>query len=595
MKFFGYTGVSLFVDLSSGQIQEFNTPPELCEGFLGGRGFGVALLKDYIRYSPYDEEMPIVFASGPLVGTPVPTSGRGSIISRSPLTGTVFDCSVGGRFFTELKKAGYDICVIRGVSKGWVYIDIENRSARLRDASELSGMNTDEVLKALSDGGSLASIGRAGERLVRYASIIIDGHYAAGRGGLGAIMGAKRLKAIRVKGNKRIKIQNRQLLDEARAEIMRLLRASPAIFGEFGLSNYGTPTLVDLIHARRLEPTANFKESFFHGSGKYSGYRLKELYKTRKTGCRGCPILCKKKGQKGEVIPEYETVSHFGALNLNDDIHSIVKANRLCNEYGLDTISTAATIACYSEYIGRPLKPEEIVELVKAIGERRDTGDALAEGSRRFADSIGMPRISMTVKGLELPAYDPRGAYGMALAYATSNRGGCHLRAYPISYEILRKPVYVDRFSFEGKARMVKISEDMNAVVDSLTACKFVFFATTLEEYAKALNAVTGMTHNVQSLLSIGERIWLVERYLNQLNGFSGRDDTLPERFFQKEGYSNGRITVAPIDREAFQKALKRYYCVRGYSEEGLIEGTLLERLLSDLRKYTPFKGIPID
>jgi aldehyde:ferredoxin oxidoreductase len=181
----------------------------------------------------------------------------------------------------------------------------------------------------------------------------------------------------------------------------------------------------------------------------------------------------------------------------------------------------------------------------------------------------------MSVKGLELPAYDPRGAYGMALAYATSNRGGCHLRAYPISHEILRKPVATDRFSFEGKARIIKIAEDLNAVVDSLTACKFVFFAAGLEEYAKVINAVTGAQHDVQSLLSIGERIWHLERRFNETNGFDSRSDDLPERFFTEPGSSGGHVAIRPIDREAFLKARQDYYRIRGYRSESCAKGLI--------------------
>ncbi len=567
----GYTGKSITIDLSAGRGEIFETPLDLREKFIGGRGFGVAVLREHVTRPFCSEEMPLTFASGPLVGTTAPTSGRLSVISRSPLTSTVFDCSVGGRFATELKRAGFDMLIVHGVSKDWVVIEIEDGGFSIRDARDLAGKNTAETAALLGGEGSTAVIGRAGEKGVRFAAIVFDGHYLAGRGGLGAVMGAKGIKAVRVKGTGEVKVADPGALKKAREEIMRLLRASPAVFGEFGLSEFGTAALVDLIHARRMEPTENFRKSLFPEAGEYSGYRMKSVYDTRKKGCRGCPILCKKVGRAGEVMPEFETVSHFGALNGNSDLGSIVEANRLCNDYGLDTITTASTIACYSELLGRRLSAEDLLRHVVLIGERRGIGEALSEGSRRFAESKGVPELSMSVKGLELPAYDPRGAYGMALAFATSNRGGCHLRAYPISYEILRKPVAVDRFSFAGKARMVKISEDMNAVVDSLTACKFVFFAASLEEYAKALNAVTGMDHDVQSLLRVGERIWLLERHLNTLNGFSRRDDDLPERFFNETGYSDSRISVGPIDRRDFNDALRRYYRIRGYDEEGRV------------------------
>lgn len=563
----GYSGKAIRVNLTEKEVVVFKTPEDLCREFIGGRGFGVKLVSDRIKEDYYSPYMPIIFATGPLVGTSVPTSGRVSIISRSPLTGTVFDCSAGGKFGSELKRAGFDYIEITGVSKKWVILNIENNNVTIEDAEGLNGKNISEIVPIIGGKGSFAAIGRSGEKQVRFSSIVFDGHYLAGRGGLGAVMGAKRLKAIRVKGDGEIGVVNPEGIKKAREEIMRLLRASQAIFGEFGLSEFGTAALVDLIHSRRMEPTENFKKTIFHGSSNYSGYTMKKRYRTKKTGCAGCSILCKKIGPMEEKIPEFETVSHFGALNGCDDLEAIIKANRICDEYGLDTISAASTIACHSEIMGVRSKPEEMINLLKEIAERSSSlGDALAEGSLRYARDLGHPELSMSVKGLELPAYDPRGSYGMALAYATSNRGGCHLRAYPIGHEILRKPVATDRFSFEGKARIVKIAEDMNAVVDSLTACKFVFFAASLEEYARAVTAVTGIEYDVQSLLKTGERIWNLERRLNKQNGFSIADDDLPERFFKEEGSSSKNIKIPPINRDEFLKARENYYRVRGYT-----------------------------
>ncbi len=545
-----------------------DTPGDLCDGYLGGRGLGVALMGDRITHSYDSPLMPLIFATGPLVGTAAPTSGRMSVVSRSPLTGTIFDCSVGGRFGTELKRAGIDFIEITGVSKRWVTVNIDSKGVSIEDAGQMSGENISKICRLIGREGSFAAIGRAGEKQVHYASIIVDGHYAAGRGGLGAVMGAKKLKAIRVRGDNAISVADPKGLKNAREEIMRLLRASPAVFGAFGLSEFGTAALVDLIHARRMEPTDNFRRTLFPDAAHYSGYAMKTRYRPRKTGCAGCPVLCKKVSADGEIIPEFETVSHFGALNGCSNLDSIVEANRICNDYGLDTISAASSIACYCEINGLRLTSEGMLKILKGIGDRKGaTGEALAEGSFRYAESQGHPEFSMSVKKLELPAYDPRGAYGMALAYVTSNRGGCHLRAYPVSHEILRKPVATDRFSFEGKARMIKIAEDLNAVVDSLTACKFVFFAAGLEEYSRAVNAVTGKDHNIQSLMEIGQRVWNLERKMNAMNGFTIEDDDLPSRFFNEEGSSGAAVKIAPIHREEFLKARENYYIVRGYSK----------------------------
>lgn len=577
---YGYTSKSLRVDLSSQKTEIISTPSGLCDNFIGGRGFGVALIGKRIQNEFDSPDMPLIFASGPLVGTSAPTSGRSSVISRSPLTGTMLDCSVGGKFGTELKKAGFDFIEIVGVSDNWIVLNIDEGKVTIEDAERLKGKNVEEARKLIGTEGSDAVIGLAGEKGVSFASIVFDGHYLAGRGGLGAVMGAKRIKAIKVKGDSSVTVYDREGLKDSREEIMRLLRASQAVFGELGLSEFGTSALVDLIHARRMEPTDNFRGTFYDSAPSYSGYRLKNRYKSKKTGCAGCPVLCKKVGENGEIIPEYETVSHFGALNRNNDVASIVEANRLCNDFGLDTITTASTISCYAEIEDTAPGPQEILDIIRKIGIReKGLGYALAEGSYRYAKARGRPELSMSVKGLELPAYDPRGAYGMALAYATSNRGGCHLRAYPISHEILRKPVATDRFSFEGKARVIKIAEDMNAVIDSITACKFVFFAASLEEYAKAVSAVTGVNQDAQSLLKVGERIYVLERYLNSLNGFDIKDDDLPERFFSEGGSSSANLQVRPLDRQEFLSARNNYYRVRGYEQDGVPGKDLLVRL----------------
>lgn len=577
---YGYTSKSLKIDLSAKKVDIVNTPVDLMENYVGGRGMGVALIGKRIMLDYDDIDMPLIFASGPLVATEAPTSGRSSVISRSPLTGTIFDCSVGGRFGTEIKRAGFDFIEITGKADRWTMLSIDDQNVVISDAEHLAGINVEKARTLLEPRGSDAIIGIAGEHQVAFSSIVFDGHYLAGRGGLGAVMGSKKLKAICVKGSGSFEIFDAPALTRSREEIMRLLRASQAVFGELGISEFGTAALVDLIHSRRMEPTNNFRQTFYDASSSYSGYNLKSHYKAKKTGCMGCPILCKKIGARGEVMPEYETVSHFGALNTNDDAAVIVEANRLCNDYGLDTITTAATISCYSEIEGEKLNADNLLELIHEIaGLKTERGRMLSRGSRQYAILSGNPKASMSVKGLELPAYDPRGAYGMALAYATSNRGGCHLRAYPISHEILRKPVATDRFSFEGKARIIKIAEDMNAVIDSLTACKFVFFAASLEEYAKAVSAVTGKAHDTQSLLKIGERIYVLERYLNSLNKFNSDDDDLPERFFFEAGSSSSQIRVRPLDRQEFLDARSNYYRVRGYDEKGVPTQALMERL----------------
>jgi len=559
-----WCGRSLFVDLSSGTIEKRDIPQDILRSWIGGRGLGVHLMKDLIRLDPFDPDMQLIFAVGPLCGTPAPTSSRMSVVSRSPLTGTIFDSSVGGDIALRLKSAGYDCLIVTGKAKAPVYLEIDDDKVKLNDAASLWGKGCGEVNHSLEKKGSVACIGPAGEKLVKFANIMIGGNNSVGRGGMGALMGVKNLKAVVISGSKKTTVADPTKFKKAQDDIMRLLRASSVVMGELGLTEYGTAALVDIVEERRMAPTENFRKTFFPEAKAYSGPSLRKLYGGKKEGCAVCPIQCKKMTACGRPMPEYETLSHFGALNANSDPESIVKANLLCNNMGLDTITTAATIAAYGEARGRFCSPDEILDMVRKIASREGEGDALAEGSKRYCASIGKPQFSMNVKGLELPAYDPRGSYGMALAYGTSSRGGCHLRAYPISQEILRKPVATDRFSFDGKARLIKVCEDVNAVVDSLSVCKFAFLGASIEEYAHALAAATGEKYTGQGLSRAGGQIVSLERQYNKENGFSEKDDLLPERFYTEEGSSGGGIEVPAIDRERYREELNKYYRIRG-------------------------------
>lgn len=576
---YGWTGKILYVNLESGSCRREDIPTELLQGYLGGRGLGVRLMREYFRLDPFDPQMPLIFAVGPLCGTTSPTSARLACVSRSPLTGTIYDCSAGGRFPWRLKAAGLDAVFITGKSSRPVYLAIDDDRVEILPADHLWGKEIKETVAALKERGSVTAIGPAGENGVLFANIMMGEGNSIGRGGLGAVMGAKGLKAVTVNGTRVTGIADRERFEAARSDVMRLFRASPVIFGELGIAEYGTPALVDLMAQRRMAPTENFRSTFFADSGNYSGPAIRKECGAKKDGCYGCPIQCKKSSADGEPLPEYETVNHFGALNGISDLHAIVKANTLCNELGMDTISAAATLSAFGEARGRFPDAEEVSRLLSDIAYRRGEGESLSLGSRRASEQMGRPELSMSVKSLELPAYDPRGAYGMGLAYVTSNRGGCHLRAYPISHEILRKPVPTDRFSFSGKARIIKIAEDVNAAVDSLVACKFAFFGATLEEYGELLSAVSGVEYTPESLKAIGERIYLTERFYNCENGFTVSDDALPQRFFTEAGSGGEGIDVPAIDRARFDEELQKYYRIRGLNERGEFQDpSFLER-----------------
>lgn len=567
---YGWHGKILHINLSDKTSRIEEPSSAMYEKFIGGKGLAGQYLYDTIAL-PWDSpDMPLLFFTGPLVDTPSPTSGRMAIASRSPLTGTVGDTSVGGKLGTQIKRAGIDGIVITGRSGDWCGVSIRDGAVEFRDAAGLRGKSASETLRDIESGGSTAVIGPAAENGVLFASIMIDGHYSSGRGGLGLVMAAKHLKYLTVSGSGKTAVHDRALLDRAREEIIRLTSASPVLLGELGISNFGTGALLDLIQSRKMLPTDNFRATAFDDALSVNAYRYRTKYHTKKTGCAGCHILCKKKGESGEIMPEYETMSHFTALLGNTDLDAVVEANRVCNEAGMDTITAAATLACFSEIHNAALSPRDIISLLGDIAASRSAGAELKLGSYRYAESHGRPEASITVKKLELPAYDPRGARGMALAYATSTRGGCHLRAYPVSHEILRKPVATDRFTFSGKARIIKIGEDLNAVVDSLTACKFLFFAATLEEFALAFQGVTGTATTAQDLLRAGERIYYRERMMNARNGFTAADDDLPARFFTQDGTGGDGIEMAAIDRAAFLKARSDYYTIRGLDGDGL-------------------------
>ncbi|MCK9274210.1 MAG: aldehyde ferredoxin oxidoreductase family protein [Syntrophales bacterium] len=567
---FGWCGKILRIDLTAEEFFIEEPEREVLHTYIGGRGLAGSYLAQEVTRDWNDPAMPLLLFAGPLVGTVSPASGRMTIMSRSPLTGTVGDTSAGGNFGTFLKKAGWDGILITGASTSLCGIEIADGAVVINHVPEFAGLTTEETVQYLADKGSTAVIGPAAERGVLFSNIIIDGHSAAGRNGIGLIFAAKNIKYISVRGTGKVPVHDPEELKRAREDIVRLTAASPVLLGELGISRYGTPALYDLMHTRNMMPTDNFRKTSFDDAPSMNAFNLHKTYKPLNAGCRGCHIRCKKITPKGSAIPEFESLSHFSALLNNSDLPSVVEANRICNELGMDTISAASTLACYSELEERTLTSREICKLLHDIGwGRGEIGIALGQGSARYAKSQGSPESSISVKGQELPAYDPRGAYGMALAYATSTRGGCHLRAYPVSHEILRKPVATDRFSWSGKSRIIKIAEDANAVVDSLAACKFIFFAASLEEYARAFTATTGVETSAQDLLKKGERIYYLERIMNSRNGFSSADDDLPPRFFSGHGSARNNASAKPLDRNDFLVARSNYYKIRGLDAKG--------------------------
>jgi aldehyde:ferredoxin oxidoreductase len=558
---YGWTGKTVTIDLSDSSITETKGDAGILHSFIGGRGLGVKIYYDAVDpfIDPLSPENLLIFATGPLTGTLAPMSGRHTLVSKSPLTGTIFDSSSGGFFGKELKFAGIDALIIKGASEKPVYISIENNDIDIHPADRLWGENVRSCTGKLSSKGRVACIGRAGERLVPIANVMNDNSHACGRGGLGAVMGSKKLKALVVKGDNKPVIADEPGFRKARDEAMRLIKEGP--ISSKGLHTYGTSALLNLINYLKVMPTWNFRESEFSSADKVSGDFIRENYDIKNNTCYNCMIACRhviKSGAfEGHEIPEYETLWAYGPDNKNADIKAVIRANRLCNDYGIDTISSGSTIAAYAEIMGEDIK--EFSELIKRIGECDGIGKELGRGSRALAKSHGKD-TAMHSKGLELPGYDPRGVYGMALAYATSNRGGCHLRAYTVSPEILGKPSKVDRFTFSGKAELILKIQNETAALDSLALCLFVSFAMAREEFAALLRTATGVEYSTDRFMKCGERIWNLERMFNIRAGFSRKDDALPDRFFESGG----------IDRAEFEMALDEYYLLRGWDGNGI-------------------------
>ncbi len=570
---YGWTGKILHIDVTRRAV-EIETPSrEILDRYVGGKGLGGRYMRRTAHLDWNHPDQVLCVFAGPLAGTAAPASGRAHVVSKSPLTGLVGDASVGGKLATRIKRAGWDGMVITGQADRPVGIEIEDARVKIVDAASLWGMDTQMVHNHLKPGkASLMAIGPAAENGVRYASITVDRHFAAGRTGLGLCMAQKQIKYIQVNGRGRTLVKHPGLLKTAREDILRLSAASPVLMGQLGFSCLGTGAVYDLIDNRRMMPTDNFQKTRFDHAAKLNAALYARQYAPQKHGCLGCHVQCKKTGTRnGQTVamPEFETMSHFTALIGCADADLVVQANQLCNRLGMDTISAAATLACHREITGINYHPDQVLSLLEKIARATGDGRDLGQGAAAYAEKMGQPQAAMAVKGMELPAYDPRGAYGMALGYALSTRGGCHLRAYPISHEILRKPVSTDRFSFSGKARIIKISEDLNAVVDSLATCKFMFFAASLEEYAAVYAAVTGVPSTAHDLMKKGEAIYYNERIINAVNGFGAKDDDLPSRFFTENGSGGNTTPVLPIDRAAFLEARQKYYTVRGLTEDG--------------------------
>jgi aldehyde:ferredoxin oxidoreductase len=615
-----YCGRILRVDLSTKELQEEPIKEEWARKFIGGKGLGIRYLYDLVRpgTDPFSPENVVIFMTGPLTGTVASTVSRMANVTKSPLSLTMSDSYSGGYFPAELKFAGFDGVIVSGRSSKPVYLSMKDGRAELRDADHLWGKGvfetTDLIVRESGekprryiDGPKVGCIGPAGENMVRYAAVAYDKHHFAGRGGTGAVMGSKNLKAISVRGTKQAKaltINSEPAFLEMVKEVIRKdIRENP---DEESYIKVGTPSVLNQSQEAGLLPTRNFQTGVFNKADQIDADALFDTILVKHTTtCFSCAIGCRNltKVRDGEFAglegegPEYETLAMCGSNLGIGDIRVVMKFNEECSDMGLDTISAGNVCGWAMELYERGImtnkdtgglelrfgNADAAVALPRLIALRKGIGDMLAEGVARASKKIGKDseRYAMHVKGQEYPAYDPRGSFGMALAYATSDRGADHNRAWPVGYEAFGK---IDPFTTEGKAELVVKDQIRTSVKFSAVMCDFL--AADLNLAARLLNAACETDYTEDSIKVVGERIWTLTRLFNLREGFSREDDSIPERVYLDplpEGNPKGKV----VSEQDFQTMISEYYKLFGWDEQGRpTRETLRELDLEELANH---------
>ncbi|MFP4625287.1 MAG: aldehyde ferredoxin oxidoreductase family protein [Natronomonas sp.] len=612
------------VDLSQGDVQYESVDDDDAKKYLGGRGLGVKYVFDQgPDVDPLGEENLLAFMNGPLTGTQVTMSGRIAVCTKSPLTGTVTDSHHGGWSGARLKWSGFDGLLFEGKSDDPVYAYVEDGEVELRDASHIWGMGVHEARETLEDevdgsyGKNLSfmGIGPGGENQVRYACIMNEDDRASGRGGTGSVMGSKNLKAVVVKSTTKMpKPADPETFQTGHKQAMELIQESEVTGpNEGGLSVYGTNVLMNATEEMSGLPTRNGRYTSTGDEAaespsepnidaeNVSGENVRENILVDEPTCHSCPVACKKEVEvdvmhKGEELNvrmesyEYEPAWALGPNSMNDDRDKLAVMIDRCNDMGVDSIETGNMLAMAMEMTEEGKlddldggiewgDAETMIEMIERIAHREDDlADLLAEGADRIAERRDAHDNSLAVKGQTIAAYDPRCMKGMAIAFATSNRGACHLRAYTPAAEILGIPEQVDPVEWEGKGELAATFQDMHAISDSFDICKFNAFAEGIEEYVLQYNGMTGRDVSEEELMKAGDRIWTLERYYNNLAGFDGTDDDLPDRFVEgREGAVPGQGGVEGSLAELDQMK-EEYYDVRGY-----VDGVVPDEKLDEL------------
>jgi aldehyde:ferredoxin oxidoreductase len=623
----GYAGKTAWIDLTHKEVEITTTDSELMKLYMGGTGFGVKLLYDHIKpgTDPLGPENLLIFAAGPLTGSDSPSSSRMAVTARSPLTGAVGMATSGGHFPSEMKYAGFDIIAIKGAAKEPTYLLLDKGRVSFRSAKKLWGMNTFDCQEFIKEdlpgnGYRIACIGQAGEKISLIASIINE-RRAAGRKGLGAVMGAKKLKAVVVRGDRKVAIAEPERFQTALVELLRRYKAHPTLYSSF--SKHGTSALVDSTSELGIFPTHNYSATGLYDYAEDTGYETQDKDIVRKNPCRRCPAACSQVriSQEGDYPgvltegPEFETAWAFGGNTGVSDVSAIYLADRLCDEYGLDTISVGSVIGFAMELYERGIitsketdglelnfgNHQAQIELIHKIAFRKEFGDILADGVVKASERIGRGSESyaMHVKGLELPAYDVRGAKTHGVNYSTAYTGGDHNRGYAFQ-EIFGIPVPIgyDRFSIDGAAELCMWNQIMEmALCDCPMICAFMISEGLLRDeeqgntqelterrigtVSELVSAATGLAFTPAELILLGERVNTLARCFNLREGFTRADDYLPERLTVEPipgGPSKGALTSL----EEQDTMLDRYYAAFGYDHGGVPTKERLKKLSLD-------------
>ena len=620
---YGFMGQILRVDLSSGKIRTEETNQVWNRKYLGGAGLATRYLYDEVPVGtdPLGDENLLIFMTGPLTGTASASASRYSVVAKSPQTGIWGQANSGGSFGPALKRSGFDGIIIEVISAKPVYLSINSGEVELCDAQHLWGKTvpeTEDAIQAVSNTKcTIASIGPAGENLVRYAAIINNKHRAAGRCGLGAVMGSKRLKAIACSGSNPVRITNEQ---EFRAAARRQIGFLDESMLKVVFDAFGTNMIADMVNVRGGYPTRNWQQSVFDDIEAVNAEGITDSVLVEGVACFACPVTCgrsteinegKWQGNSGEG-PEYETTNTFGAMCGISDIYAITMANYLCNQYGLDTISTGATIAFSIESFERGIltsemtdglllkfgDPDLIVDLVKMIALREGIGDLLAEGTLAMSQQLGQgsDHFAMQVKGLELPAYDPRAAKICGLGYVTANRGGDHITSYVEAPTFIDVPLLViedsainDPFVADpAEARVVVDMENALSALDAIGCCKFMGMGLTSQDMVDLLAYATGWDITLEEYLTCGERDYNLARAFCIREGISREKDTLPDRLLH-DPLPSGPAQGMSLDLESLEALKDAYYQFRGWDlatgkpTAEKLESLGLEDLVADL------------